>query len=149
MNSEQREFLRQVKFMIRIMTDEQWAALQEYLLTFDRPSPSVSSLTESVQRPKRNWTPGPWNVGLDGSIYGSDGLVLLHSTLRTVRGELILAAAAPELYEALEEIVEALDDAYQANPEAYIEFFSEIVTIREAYRQRFKAVLTKARGEGQ
>ncbi len=55
-----------------------------------------------------------------------------------------LAAAAPDLYEALLELADALEGAQAANPEASIEFFEELVEIEPGWRMRVKAALLKA-----
>ena len=72
------------------------------------------------------WTSGPWDTDTGGDVTDINGVTLLRREDSFADAE--LAAAAPELYEALEYLVDLLDGNPGLGPA--------------------RAALAKARGEG-
>lgn len=99
---------------------------------------------------KTKWTPGPWCVARDGNaqanVYGADGFwvaLLPHQCITSIEEQqehhAALIAAAPDLYEALEDARRYVSGAYEcAFPDEQE---------NERVLDAVDAALAKARGE--
>lgn len=101
------------------------------------------------------WTPGPWRVQepaddythivLGPSGYFVTSLAQLEGNPTKANARLI--AAAPSLWHACVGLLESLEDAARNNPEAWLEFISEIAPDIPLAMAAASAAIQKAIGE--